>query len=197
MSMLDRPDNRVAGFVLKGQLAETALTRAMGTRTGGAEVSFHSISQRLSIKDLDAEAVTDAEKMSAVYIAIASFENMVRKLISDRLLEEKGADWWKECVSVKIRDRADKKIKDEERIRWHGSRGLSAIYFTELKDLPSIIQQNWACFEDLLPNVEWVRHIITTIERSRHVIMHSGQLSLDDIERVGMNIRDWMHQVGS
>jgi len=104
MSMLDRPDNRVAGFVLKGQLAETALTRAMGTRTGGAEVSFHSISQRLSIKDLDAEAVTDAEKMSAVYIAIASFENMVRKLISDRLLEEKGADWWKECVSVKIRD---------------------------------------------------------------------------------------------
>ena len=61
----------------------------------------------------------------------------------------------------------------------------------------SIIQNNWENFEDLLPDVDWVRHIIKTIERSRNVIMHSGQLSLEDIERVGMNIRDWVRQVGT
>jgi len=63
--------------------------------------------------------------------------------------------------------------------------------------LISIIQNNWENFEDLLPDVDWVRHIIKTIERSRNVIMHSGQLSLEDIERVGMNIRDWVRQVGT
>lgn len=197
MSMLDRTDNRVAGFVLKGQLAEIALERASGKHARKGELSYESISQKLSLIDLDIGAVADARKMSAVYIAIASFENMVRELISDRLLEEKGANWWNTCISPDIKRRADKKAKDEARIRWHRPRGLSPIFLTELKDLISIILQNWSCFEDLLPDIDWVRHIIRTIERSRNVIMHSGQLSIDDIERVGMNIRDWIRQVGS
>jgi hypothetical protein len=29
------------------------------------------------------------------------------------------------------------------------------------------------------------------------VIMHSGQLTLSDVERVAMNIRDWIRQVGA
>ena len=148
------------------------------------------------MKLLDEEAVNDATKMSAVYIAIASFENAVRELISSRLLEDKGADWWSACVSADIRRRADLKIKEEQQIRWHQARGLSPIYFTELKDLTSIIQQNWPSFEALLRDVDWVRHLIRTIERSRNVIMHSGQLAVDDIERVGMSIRDWIRQVG-
>ena len=36
-----------------------------------------------------------------------------------------------------------------------------------------------------------------TLERSRNVIMHSGQLSKKDIERIGTNIRDWISQVGA
>jgi hypothetical protein len=197
MNMLDRPDNRIAGFVLKGQLAEVALERlTQGGRRKG-ELTFDSVARKVSLKDLDPDAVTDATKMSAVYIAIASFENMVRDLISNRLIEEKGADWWDTCVSPDMRERAEQKTKDEERIRWHGTRGISPIYFTELKDLISIIQKNWSSFEDLLPDIEWVRHIIKTIERSRNVIMHSGQLSIDDIERVGMNIRDWIRQTGT
>ena len=197
MSMLDRADNRVAGFVLKGQLAENAIERVAGIHERRGELSFESISQKLSIKDLDTGLVADARKMSAVYIAIASFENMVRELISNRLLEEKGADWWDTCISADIKKRADKKAKDEAQIRWHGSRGVSPIFYTELKDLISILQQNVTSFEDLLPDIDWVRHIIRTIERSRNIIMHSGQLSIDDIERVGMNIRDWIRQVGS
>jgi hypothetical protein len=197
MNMLDRPDNRIAGFVLKGQLAEVALERlAQGAKRAG-ELTYESIATKVSLKDLDPGAVAEATKMSAIYVAIASFENMVRELISDRLLEEKGANWWDSCVSEDVRKRAEQKIEDEERIRWHGARGMSPIYFTELKDLTSILQQNWSSFEDLLPDIEWVRHIIRSIERSRNVIMHSGQLCMDDIERVGVNIRDWIRQIGT
>ena len=39
--------------------------------------------------------------------------------------------------------------------------------------------------------------VLDTIERSRNVIMHSGSLDRVDIERVGMNIRDWIKQVGA
>lgn len=130
------------------------------------------------------------------YIAIASFENTIRELISSHLLEEKKADWWNLCVSSDIRKRAEQKMKEEQQIRWHQARGLNPIYFTELKDLTSIIQQNWSSFEALLHDMDWVRHLIRTIERSRNVIMHSGQLAIDDVERIGMNIRDWIRQVG-
>ena len=40
------------------------------------------------------------------------------------------------------------------------------------------------------------RQIFQTIERSRNVIMHSGELGRRDIERIGTNIRDWINQVG-
>jgi len=195
--MLDRDDAKLAGFVFKGQLADAAAEAL--TRPGGAggELTYEDIARRVSLSDLDPDAVSDAEKMAAVYVVIASFENMVRDLISARLLEEKGANWWEDCVPKDVKRRAERVMGEEERIRWHKARGLSPIYYTELKDLTSVIQVNWESFEDLFPDIDWVRHIIRTIERSRNVIMHSGQLSLEDIERVGVTIRDWIRQVGT
>ncbi len=55
---------------------------------------------------------------------------------------------------------------------------------------------DWSSFEDLLHDIDWVRQIFKSLERSRNVIMHSGQLSMDDIERVGVFMRDWLRQVG-
>ena len=197
MNLLDRLDTKIAGFVLKGQLAEISIQGLIQPSITSGELTFEEIYGKLTIVNLDKDAVADSKKMSAVYIAIASFENMVRELISNRLLEEKGADWWTTCVSKPIQKRAERKIEDESKIRWHQPRGISPIYFTELKDLISIIQNNWENFEDLLLDIDWVKYILKTIERSRNVIMHSGQLSLEDIERVGVNIRDWLRQVGT
>ena len=41
------------------------------------------------------------------------------------------------------------------------------------------------------------KEIFTTLEKSRNVIMHSGELGERDIERIGINIRDWISQVGA
>jgi len=71
--------------------------------------------------------------MSAVYVAIASFENGVRDLVSSRLLEQKGANWWDVCVTnTDIRSRAKTRQEQEKQIRWHQARGLNPIYYTEL-----------------------------------------------------------------
>ncbi len=197
MIMLERTDNKLAGFVLKGQMAEIAIARCQASPVKSGEITFNDIAARVGIKDLDEDEVEAARKMSAVYIAIASFENMVRNLISTRMLEVKKDNWWEQCVSAEIKKKAQKKIDEEKRIRWHKSRGLSPIYFTEIGDLISIIQQNLAVFEDIIPDTDWLRQIIKSVERSRNVIMHSGQLSLDDIERVGVNVRDYIRQVGA
>ena len=73
--------------------------------------------------------------MAAVYMAIASFENGVRDLVSGRLLEEKGADWWNTGVGAEIKKRAETRPKQEEKIRWHQVGGLGPIHYTEMGDL--------------------------------------------------------------
>ena len=38
--------------------------------------------------------------------------------------------------------------------------------------------------------------LLAILERSRNVVMHGGELGLQDIERIGGNIRDWVRQAG-
>lgn len=195
--MLHREDTQIAGFIFKGQVAAEAVRRLTETDKKSAEVSFAEIATKVSLSLLEEDHVEAARKMSAVYIAIGSFENSVRDLVSSRLLEQKGANWWDTSITnADIKNRAETRQKQEKQIRWHQARGLNPIYYTEMADLVSIINSNWSSFEDLLHDIDWVRQIFRSLERSRNVIMHSGQLSMDDIERVGVFIRDWLRQVG-
>lgn len=151
----------------------------------------------LSLDLLDDECVISAKEMATVYVAIASFENMVRKFVVKILLEHKGEDWWNGCVSDKIRKIAEARKDEEEKIKWHTQRGTSMINYVDFSDLASIMQQNLELFEIHISSIDWARQIFKTLERSRNVIMHSGELSRKDIERIGTNIRDWIHQVGN
>lgn len=57
-------------------------------------------------------------------------------------------------------------------------------------------QQNFDVFEVHINSIDWARQILQTLERSRNVIMHSGELGRKDIERIGTNMRDWLSQTG-
>jgi len=186
-------------FVFKGILTEEALDktqRLKKSKIGNEE--FKKLHETLGINELDEELVIKAQKMAIVYTAICAFENTVRQFVSKILLENKGENWWSECVSEKIRTKAESRRVEEQKIRWHTPRGDTIINYTEFGDLLSIIRlpQNWTYFEPHIYSIEWADQIIKTLERSRNVIMHSGELVNQDIERIGMNIRDWINQVG-
>jgi hypothetical protein len=155
-------------------------------------------SRRLGITLLDEELVKKSRKMAVVYTAICAFENSVREFISRKLLEERGENWWELCVKSEIRQKADDRKKAEKDVRWLTQRGNSMIHYTEFGDLLSIMgrPENWKHFEVHIGNIDWAKQIITTLEKSRNIIMHSGELEPKDIERVGTYIRDWIRQVG-
>ncbi len=133
--------------------------------------------------------------MSTVYTAIATFEMSVRRFVKKVLMDTYGEDWWEKGVSEKIRKFVDGRRTDEEKVKWHGVRGDDLLSYSELGHLPQIMQQNWQLFEAYVPRVDWATSLFATLERSRNVIMHSGSLALPDVERIGMNIRDWNKQV--
>lgn len=188
----------LASFIYHGQIAQSACEKSTGTNKQESEFGYEVILKKVSALQLDEDIVGAAKKMSAVYIAIAAFENSFREIISEKLLEKHGEKWWdSNAISNEIRKKADQKKQDERNSRWHGQRGISPLAFTELKDLVAIVANNWADFEPLFGDQDWIRQNVRSIERSRNVIMHSGQLAIEDIERIGIIIRDWIRQVGA
>lgn len=183
-------------FVYRGQLSEEALDRAGRPRPSLALLD-EDIAGRTALALLDEVFVERARRMATVYTAIAAFENMVRDLVRRTLLDDKGAKWWAEAVSSSVRSRAQKRQDDEAKHRFHTQRGDDPIDFIDFGDLLNIIRANEAAFEASIPSPEWARGIFDAVERSRNVIMHSGTLDPEDIERVGVNIRDWVRQVGA
>lgn len=189
--------DEIASFIFKGLIAQNSFSEKK--LSVSQNLTYEKISKRVSIDLFEKEILEQSKKMSAVYIAISSFENMLRGIITEKLISEKGEGWWQSnSISQSIRSKAERKLEDEKKHRWHTPRGSNLIYFTELKDLVSIItnDKNWTFFEDLFGNMDWVKHSVKSIERSRNVIMHSGYLSIEDIERIGIIIRDWMRQLG-
>ncbi len=190
--------DRLYSFVFRGLLAREALDKTEAkSKHAASNQLVKEIASRLSLDLLEQELVAKASEMATVYTAIAAFENYTRDFITKIMLEVVGENWWNEKVSEKIRSKAENRKAEEEKVKYHTQRGVAPIYFTDFDELASIISQNWSLFEDYLLSQEWVRQIFTTLTRSRNVIMHSGELGKEDIERLGTNIRDWIKQVGS
>jgi hypothetical protein len=191
-------DDQLYSFAFRGLLTEEALDHAGRKSKVLQSVAIEqAVAKSVALEILDDDLVGRARRMATVYTAIAAFENSVRDFVSKRLLEHAGESWWTQCVSERIRTKAEKLRVEEEKVRWHTPRGEQPIYYTVFGDLAAVISQNWEQFEPHIRTTQdWVSQILGTLERSRNVIMHSGELANVDIERVGTVIRDWVKQVG-
>ena len=190
-------DDPAYAFVFRGILAEEALDRVgRMRRPDGGLADATQLRESLGLEYIDDELLLPALQMSAVYAAIAAFENSARSLVKKVLLESLKAAWWEKGVPDGIRKKAESRHLEEEKIKWHSKRGDDLMAFIDFGQLNSIIVNNWAYFEGLLSRQQWVQNIFDTMERSRNVIMHSGELPLEDVERIGLCIRDWMKQTG-
>lgn len=185
-------------FVFRGLLADEALDAAGRKRREFSGVLDADLAASLSTELLDEDLVASARRMATVYTAVAAFENNARDLVSTAMLDAVGADWWDTCVSTKVRGRAQRLQDEDEKYRFHKQRGGDPITYTTLGDLNNIVRANYEdVFEAFFPSPEWVTSTFDAIERSRNVIMHSGSLDPEDVERVGIHVRDWVKQVGA
>lgn len=183
-------------FVYRGVLTEEALDRAGRRRRNhfGTEEA-RATQKSLSYEFLDADLLAEAQRMSVVYAAIHAFENAVRQMVTKAMAETNGEIWW-EKVPDRIRKSSRTRMEEDSKFRWHGARGATEINYCDFSDLSSIIVTNWSVFDDLLGNMEWAKATLNTLEKSRNIVMHGGSLAKEDVERIGMNIRDWIRQAG-
>ncbi|PHS24391.1 MAG: hypothetical protein COA85_08375 [Robiginitomaculum sp.] len=192
-------DNKLSDlypFVYKGLLTEESLDKAgRATKHSFGDTEASLIISKLSYEMLDEEAIAIARRMALVYTAIHAFENIVRDYVKTAMSEKHAETWW-EKVPTKINSRVKTRMDDDEKFKWHGTRGRAQIEYCDFGDLSSIIVVNWDVFELTLHDLEWVKSVLGVLERSRNIVMHGGVLAIQDIERIGGNIRDWVRQVG-
>lgn len=183
-------------FVYRGVLTEEALDHAGRRRHnhfGGEQA--REIQQSLSFDFLDSQLLAEGQRMSIVYAAVHAFENSVRALVTKAMTEKYGATWWTK-VPERIQKISKSRMEEDARFRWHSARGTAEINYCDFGDLSSVIVTNWEVFEDLLGNMEWAKAILTSLEKSRNIVMHGGSVAKEDVERIGMSIRDWIRQAG-
>lgn len=166
--------------------------RGISVRQGGETKPVTRIEER----SFSPRIMHDANKMASIYVAFFSLENSVRELISERLLERKGIDWWEECVPAKIKAAVERLKEKEEKNRYHTQRSISNIGYTMFGNLAQIIMANWEEFSDLFPDQAWISSRFNDLEMSRNIIMHTGVLPQIEIERLESIVRDWIRQVG-
>lgn len=183
-------------FVYRGVLAEESLDKAgrQRRRHFGTD-DIIRLRQSLSFDMLDNELLADAQQMAIVYTAMHTFENMVREFVMRAMAEKHGETWW-ENVPERIRKTVKTRMEEDAKNRYHGSRGRTEMMYCDFGDLSSIIITNWSVFEHVLANMEWAKAVLNALERSRNILMHGGTLAREDVERIGMNIRDWTRQAG-
>lgn len=183
-------------FVYRGILTEETLDKAgrMRRRPFGPEDAAR-MREALSYEMLDDNHLAEGQRMSIVYAAIHAFENTIRSLVVGAMAEHFEEEWWSK-VPERIQKRVTTRMEEDAKFRYHGTRGASEIMYCDFGDLSSIIVTNWEVFENVVADMEWAKALLNTMEKSRNVVMHGGGLAKEDIERIGMNVRDWIRQVG-
>lgn len=159
-------------------------------------ISEKSVVSRAEQMDFPLRIVSEAGKMASVFVIFFCVENSARELITQRLTEKHGVDWWDKKVPNKIREAVEKFRSTEQIHRYHTPRSSELIGYTTFGQLEQVIIFNWEDFSDVFPNQAWISSRFRDIEMSRNIIMHTGILPTFEIERLEMMARDWIRQVG-
>ncbi len=194
---MNQSSSSLYSFAFRGLLAEEALDSQGRKSKLLLQMADQDIAKSVALDALDEVHVANAKAMSIVYTAIAAFESGVRELVVKTLRDKFHEEWWDKGFSQTVRERAMKRMADEQHAKWHSQRGQDPINYTTFGDLKYAMEKNWPEFQDLIGSLSWAAGIFDVIERSRNVIMHSGSLQPEDIDRLGINIRDWIKQVGA
>src|SRR5579859_4031910 len=123
--------DNIYSFVYRGVLTEEALDKVGRNRRKhfGAEEA-REMQKSLCYDLLDADCLTNALRMSTVYAAIHSFENMVRNLVAKAMVEHHGEEWWQK-VPERIRNTVKTRMEEDTKFRWHGARGTSEMNYCD------------------------------------------------------------------
>tara|TARA_R110001599_G_scaffold184627_4_gene378538 strand:+ start:2551 stop:3129 length:579 start_codon:yes stop_codon:yes gene_type:complete len=159
----------------------------------GVDIQHIDTISRKEIVDTDLfehDILASARKMARFYVYYYAFENSIRSLISGRLEERHGINWWELKAPVGVKANV-KKHQASELDTAMAIRSEDPLYYTNFGELIDIINANWEDFSDTIRSRKAMQSVISQFGKIRNVIAHSCELEEDDIFRLKLLIKDW------
>lgn len=146
---------------------------------------------------LSQDDITNAHKMSELYIVLHCYENSVRRLIENIFENEYGGNWWDQVANTGMKNSVKVRKEKEKKERWLSPRGkTSPLYYLEWGDLVKLIRKEQDLFLPRVGSLRFVENRFEELESLRNIVAHNGVLpSDDDFQRVIISFRDWCRQI--
>ncbi len=93
----------------------------------------------------------NALEMARLYALLHCFENEVRSLIRDTLLEKEGPDWWAK-LSSRVRNHAESRQKTAFKDSWLEGEKEDSLGYVDFGMLATIMVEKWEYFESIIPS---------------------------------------------
>jgi hypothetical protein len=159
----------------------------------GVQIEHSKTIQKAEVVDVELfenDILQEARRMADFYAIYYSLENSIRRLISGRLAEKHGANWWK----GKVPEGVQKAVKDkqqDERDTAMSMRSEDPLSYTNFGELIGIFDANWDDFSDTLRSRKAMQSILSQFNKIRNVVAHSCELNEDEITRFKLLVKDW------
>ena len=138
---------------------------------------------------------SEATRMSTNYAIFYCLENSIREMISQRLYEQHGEEWWSIAVPEDVKKNAEGSRK-REISSGITPRSSDIIDFTNFGELGEIIKVNWGIFGEMFRDLRAVERILATLNTLRAPIAHCKSLAEYEELRLHLGLRDWFRQMG-
>jgi hypothetical protein len=183
-------DDLIKLFGMQNLLLESELKKL---EDAGIQIGHAQTIQKAEIVDVDlfeADIIQEARRMADFYAIYYALENSIRRLVSGRLSEKHGVNWWKEKVPPNIQQEVEKKQK-EERDTAMSIRSEDPLAYTNFGELIPIFTSNWVDFSDTLRSEKAMYQILSQFNKIRNTVAHSCELNDDEITRFKLLVKDW------
>lgn len=178
-------------FVMRNLLLETDLARL---ENSGIEVGHIQTIKKDEVVDIElfeSDIRMQARKMADSYMLYYCVENSIRRLISERLSEKYGPNWWEEEVPEDVRKEVqDKQQKEKDTAM--SIRSEDPLCYTNFGELIGILDAKWDDFSDTIRSKKAMRQVLSSFNLLRNVIAHSCELNDDEIKRLELLVKDWL-----
>lgn len=187
----DKFQQRVVLYGMKNLMLETELAKV---EDSGIDIGHKATIKEDQIVDTDLfedDILRSARKMADLYVLYFAFENSVRRLISTRMKEKYGANWWDTQVPHDLKNEVSGR-KQREADSGMSVRSEDPLTYVTFGELITIFDANWVDFADTIRNQKAMQKVLSSLNQIRGVIAHSTELSEDEILRFKLYIKDWL-----
>lgn len=187
----------VRDFMFRGLMfeAEAGVFQAAGIQIGASSTADAESLMMEALAPFSIPTRNRALEMARLYAVLFCFENEVRNLVSETLLEKEGGEWWA-AVPPKVKKLAESRQSTAAKDSWLEGDKSSLITFVEFGDLAAIMIEKWAYFEAIIPSQHWLKTRMDELEKVRNFIAHNRMLLPSEFQRIYMYIADWNRVIG-